>query len=108
MHMHATSCDGTFQKALIRKNLFPYEWSRTPGAAAVPGAPAGSAAAVTRRTRTLSARFFRPARCAPQHYGRDSVTTRGKSLRHAQYAVVWPQTALCSVSAGQCMSLRRL
>jgi hypothetical protein len=93
---------------LHHKDQFPYEWSRTPGAAAVPGAPAGPAAAVTRRTSTLSARFFRPARCAPQHDGRDSVTTRGTSLRHVRYAVVWLQTVLCSVSAGPCMSLRRL
>ena len=25
MHMHAMPCDGTFQKALIRKAKFPYE-----------------------------------------------------------------------------------
>jgi len=28
MHMHATSCDGTFQKALARKIGFAVQWRR--------------------------------------------------------------------------------
>jgi len=68
----------------------------------------GVAAAVTRETITISSRVFWSSRCMSQRYGMDSMAMPGRSLRYARDAMAWLQAALCSVSAGQCMSLRRL